>query len=91
MTALYDEILCNFGTDTIVNSVTWSSNDQIAAMSTNTMDENENETHHVHFMSNEVTQFANGNMCANHTSNIYYVGPAISKLSHHSYLSSVCF
>lgn len=55
MSALFSTSTCNFGTDTIVNSVVWNNVDQIAAMSSNTMDENDNETNNVHFMNNEVS------------------------------------
>ena len=54
MASLFSLTSCHFDTDTIVNSVVWSNNEQIAAMATNTMDENERETHHIHFMNNEV-------------------------------------
>jgi hypothetical protein len=44
----------SFETDTIANSVVWSKVDQIGALSTNTMDENENVSHHIHFVNCEV-------------------------------------
>ena len=46
---------CPFDTDTIVNTVAWSHGDNICAMATSTMnDDDDQESHHIHFMNNEV-------------------------------------
>lgn len=48
---------CLFDTDTIVNIAAWSHGDNICAMATSTMnDDDDQETHHVHFMNTEVLQ-----------------------------------
>lgn len=52
--ATFVESPCRFEGDTIVNSISWSNSDQIAAMSTNTVDESGKEAHQVLFMTNEV-------------------------------------
>ena len=55
---IYYNSPCTFTGDTIVNNVCWSNVDQIAALSTNTLDEKEEETHQVHFMTNEVCHYS---------------------------------
>ena len=45
---------CRFDGDTIVSHAAWSNVDQIAALTANTVDENEREVHQVLFMNNEV-------------------------------------
>lgn len=54
MSAVFVESPCQFTGDTIVNSLAWSNTDQIAAMSTNTADENDREINQVMFLNNEV-------------------------------------
>lgn len=54
MSAVFVESPCQFEGDTIVNNLVWSNMDQIAAMATNTVDEQERETHQVMFVNSEV-------------------------------------
>jgi hypothetical protein len=48
---------CPFDTDTIVNTVAWSHGDNICAMATSTMNDDDRELHHIHFMNNEVNYY----------------------------------
>ena len=55
MSSIFSLTQCKFEADTIVNSIVWSNNEQVAALATNTMNEHEEEIHQIHFMNNEVS------------------------------------
>jgi hypothetical protein len=54
MASLFSVSECSFRSDTIVNVSIWNGVEQIAAMSTNTIDENEKEVNSVHFVAEDV-------------------------------------
>jgi WD40 repeat protein len=53
MSSLFVSNPCNFEGDTIVNFLSWSNSDSIAALASNTIDENDRETNQVLIMNNE--------------------------------------
>ena len=55
MTSSFAATTCRFDGDTYVDFVAWSNVDQIAAMATNTLDENEHQSFQILFMNNEVS------------------------------------